>query len=157
VLSLSRKLDYALVAMAELAGRQDETLSARQIAVKYGLPLPTLTNILKELAAGGLVISTRGSKGGYHLSRAAREITLADMIDTIDGPVRLTLCCHEDGQEPAACDLESHCPTKQPLRKVHAMLQGFMQQVTLADLVCDTVQVRFDLAAAGAKAGRTCG
>jgi Rrf2 family protein len=159
VLSLSRKLDYALIALAELAGRGRDTISARQIAEKYHVPLPMLTNILKELAAEGMVASTRGPKGGYRLARVPREILLTDLIDAIEGPLKLTLCCqgaHTD-LDDAGCDLEAHCPTKAPLQKVQVMLQQFLSQVSLADLVSDTVQIRFDRAAGGATSKVTCG
>jgi DNA-binding IscR family transcriptional regulator len=129
-----------------------------------------LTNILKELAAEQMVTSTRGSKGGYRLARPARDISLTDVIDAVEGPMRLTMCCGEHSGDPGGrhadsangadehsghCELEPTCPTKQPLRKVHAMLHAFLGQVSLGDLVSDTVQIRFDLAAA-ARSNVTC-
>ena len=93
MLSLTRKADYALVGLADLARRAPEKASARQLAESSHVPLPMLMNILKELVAGGMVISTRGINGGYRLAKDPGEITLRELIQTIEGPINLTICC----------------------------------------------------------------
>lgn len=139
VLSLSRKTDYALVALAHLATHSDTRSSARGIAEKYGLPQPALMNILNQLTHEGLVSATRGAKGGYRLARDADRITLAELIDAVEGPVRLALCCSESEapMDPPECEIASACPVKVPIRRVHDMLRQFLHQVTLAQLVAD--------------------
>jgi Rrf2 family protein len=131
--------------MVDLAG-QSEAISARAIAEKYGLPAAMLTNVLKALAAAGLISSTRGSKGGYTLSGDPAAIRLGEMIEAIEGPVRLTQCCQDPSEADAeACDIAAQCPTREPIRKVQVLLQDFLGQVSLADLAADTVQIRLQI------------
>lgn len=151
MLSLSRKTDLALVALADLARRAPEGASARQISERYEIPLPMLMNVLKQLMRQGLVDSSRGTKGGYRLALPPGQITLADIITVFEGPLQLTQCCshaepaaHED--ESGACGMEPRCPTKEPIRKVQAMFERFLRDVTLASIVSDTVPLGLRLA-----------
>lgn len=144
MLSLTRKSDYALVALVSLARAAPDKLSAREIAEQFRVPLPLLMNVLTELARHRMISSTRGVKGGYRLARAPEDITLAQLIEAIEGPVRLTLCCHDDsgeapesGSDNQECDLVGSCPVRDPVRKVHAILHRFLDEVTLAHLLSD--------------------
>jgi len=92
VLLLTRKTDYALVALVHLARRAEALVSARELAQRSHLPLPVLMNILNALAHCGLVRSVRGSRGGYRLARRPEDVTLADVIEAIEGPIGLTMC-----------------------------------------------------------------
>ena len=96
MLSLTRKSDYALVALSYLGQQhalaQETPVSARRIADQFGLPLPLLMNILKALSHAGLVTSTRGPQGGYVLSQSPEEISILDVVNAIEGPVRVALC-----------------------------------------------------------------
>lgn len=96
VLSLTRKADYALVAMSHMAHRGQQRTSAREIAERVHVPLPMLTNILHQLSHEGLITSSMGSKGGYRLARGPEAISLADILDAIEGQFRLTMCCSEE-------------------------------------------------------------
>jgi len=151
MLSLTRKTDYGLVALAGLARAAPAKLSAREIAEQFGVPLPLLMNILTELARHGIVESTRGTKGGYRLARSPEEISLTQLIEALEGPVRLTVCCHGDEvapearMDPAECDLEESCPIKAPVRKVQLILQRFLDEVTLAHILCDEELVQLAL------------
>lgn len=76
-----------------------------------------------------------GSKGGYRLARPASQITLAAMIDAIEGPFKLAVCC--SGEEPiehVACDLQDNCQIKEPVRRVHGSLRQFLSRVSLAQI-----------------------
>lgn len=153
MLSLTRKSDYALVALASLARAAPDKLSAREIAERYRVPLPLLMNVLTELVRHGMISSTRGVKGGYRLARAPEDITLAQLIEAIEGPVRLTLCCHgESGEESEPrteeleCSLMESCPVRDPVRKVHAILHRFLDEVTLAHLLSDEELIQLGLA-----------
>ncbi len=144
MLTVTRKTDYALIALATLARAMPNRLSAREIAMQFHMPLPLLMNILTELRQRGLVVSTRGVKGGYQLARAAETITLADLLDATEGPVRLALCCGPDSHAAPReldCDLEHWCPVKEPVRKVHGMFRRFLGQVTLAHLIADELPI----------------
>jgi Rrf2 family protein len=104
MLSVTRKTDYALVALARLAEAQGagrEVLSARRIGEEAGIPVPALMNILKDLGRGGLVRASRGALGGYALAKTPREITVARVIESIEGRVRILPCCEEN--ETDAC------------------------------------------------------
>src|SRR5437868_13882594 len=95
--SLTRKTDYALIALtrlAEEAAGKQQPLSARQIAEQYGLPLPLLMNVLKELHKAEIVCSRRGSSGGYMLCcHDPAEITMLQIIEALEGQVKVALCC----------------------------------------------------------------
>ena len=141
---MTRKTDYALVAIAYLANEEPSRVSAREIAERLGLPVPALMNILNQLGHAGLVLSTRGPNGGYGLARPPNEISLASLIEAVEGPVRLTLCCSGTVETvERRCDLESGCAIKGPVRKVHTMLRQFLDQVTLDQIA--SIQVPDDL------------
>ncbi len=138
MLSLTRKADYAVMAMAELARRAPSRASARELASSLRVPLPVLTGVLHQLRLASLVGSTLGGRGGYTLARDAGEISLAEMIEAIEGPLRLALCCSDQtahGEaDDATCDFESDCRIKEPVQRVHQGLRRFLQQVRLQHL-----------------------
>ena len=116
MLSLTRKTDYALVALAGLAEMEASAsapVSASRLAQVYALPLPMLMNVLKLLHRADLVAAARGATGGYYLQRDPGRISVLEVIETIEGPVRLAPCCeghHGEGaesegqaQEPCNC------------------------------------------------------
>lgn len=146
MLALTRKTDYAIVALTDLAALAPGRASARQIAERCQVPLPMLMNILKELLNKGLITSTRGTKGGYSLEKSPGEITLAELIQAVEGPVRLTACC-EDQQEHVEkkCDLEETCPTRSPMQKVNALLYQFLSNVTLRDIATDQLPIELSI------------
>lgn len=156
MLALTRKTDYALVAMAELARRVPSLVSAREIAQSVRVPLPVLTNILHLLLRRGLVVSTRGARGGYRLARGPERISLEDLIEAIEGPFRLTICCpSRQPLEDQPCDLEPTCRIRGSVRQVHRTLHQFLSGVTLNQIICDTVPPVADLSVAiGQKASQ---
>jgi Rrf2 family protein len=136
VLSLTRKADYAVVALAELAASRPGKLSARELSDRTHVPLPVLTNILHQLLHHHLVTSTMGVKGGYCVARSPEQITLAEVIDAIEGGFRLALCCTEQpSSADPSCDLEHNCRVREPVRRVHSSLRQFLSRITLAQLV----------------------
>src|SRR5262245_7174933 len=148
MLSFTRKTDYALVALARLAeqagpenGGDQEVLSARKIGNQYGIPLPVLMNILKDLVKGGLVRSARGAQGGYSLAKSPQDITVAHVIESIEGPVKFLPCCEED--EALACRecrLHPRCPITDSVRTLNGYLNEYLNRITLADLVAGKIQ-----------------
>ena len=127
---LTRKTDYALVALAALSRAGVSRASARDLARALNLPLPLLRNILKVLASHGLLVSTRGPNGGYQLARAPRGITLAEVLEAVEGPMQLVPCCHLP-EEEVQCRLEDSCHIKGNIRTVHEQLIRFLDDVTL--------------------------
>lgn len=146
MLNLTRKADYALVALAYLSQRREDAggpVSAREIASRFTLPLPFLMNLLKRLVQGGLVTSTRGSSGGYELAMDPGEITLMRVLNEVEGPVRFARCAdtlpvlRNDCEEGQGCPIAEHCPIRGPIRRLHERICGFLEGVTLADLADD--------------------
>lgn len=143
MISLTRKTDYALVALAKLAEAetvQDRPVSVRQIAEEYRLPLPLLMNVFKGLQKAGFVRSTRGAHGGYDLAKSPDRIKLLSVIEVMEGPVRLALCCEEgereDILEPCiSCQALERCPISTSMRKVNDRIIDFLGAVTLEDLM----------------------
>jgi len=128
---LNRLTDYAVVVMSQMARRLDEVRTAPQIAQDTGVPLPTVAKLLNALAHGQLITSRRGAAGGYTLVRPAERITVAEIIQALEGPIALTACV--DGSADG-CDVESLCPMRGNWNKVNRAIHGALSQVTLADM-----------------------
>ncbi|MCG3177886.1 MAG: HTH-type transcriptional regulator IscR [Phycisphaerae bacterium] len=143
MLSLTKKTEYALIAMSHLARRDGKLASAREIAERYSLPLPVLMNILKKLNHENLVDSVRGAKGGYRLAVRSEDLSLTRLIEAIEGPVRLIDCAdfdHDRGTDHGdMCVRMGGCPIRGPVMKVHRRLQEFLSTITLADIVRQTI------------------
>src|SRR5216117_2022431 len=115
MLRLSKRVDYALMAMKHLAVRGDRgSSSAREIAEQYDIPIELMAKVLQRLVRRGLLASHQGTRGGYQLARQPLHITVADVIQAIDGPVTVTACTTEDGR----CDQFAKCNVRDPLWKV---------------------------------------
>lgn len=148
MLSLTRKTDYALIALSLLTQRRAEGdakgVSARVIADQHGLPLPLLMNILKELAHAGIVRSTRGAQGGYSLAVDPHELSIRRIVTVMEGPVRMTECGDAYPRLPIVgqgCGLEANCPIREPMRRLNERISAFLDEVTLADLLESRVDV----------------
>jgi len=140
VLAFTRKTDYALIALTHLAQNPQECNSAREIAGRYGVPLPLLMNILKQMSQQGLAQSIRGPRGGYRLAVPPERISLNDIIAAVEGPVQLVQCVdwyknRVRGKLKSGCDLMAACPVRPTIHHVHARLVEFLSGVTLADIV----------------------
>jgi Rrf2 family protein len=138
MLSLTRKTDYALVALSYLAGRRadgDQPASAKQIAGRFGLPQPLLMNILKELVRAKVLRSTRGASGGYELAVEPGRVTLLEVVTAMDGPIRLAHCADGLPIVGQGCTLSQDCPIQGPIRSLHGRINRFLEETTLEDLV----------------------
>src|SRR4051794_13506134 len=118
MLRLSKKADYALIAMKHLALRGDHrtagSASAREIAEPYDIPIELMAKVLQRLVRGGLLESHQGTHGGYQLARTPSQISVADVIQAIDGPVAVTACSTEE----ARCEQFAKCNVRDPLWRV---------------------------------------
>jgi len=128
-MNLTAKTEYACLAMLELAQRFDaqQPVQVRRIAEGHGIPSPFLVQIFQDLKRAGLVSSTRGAAGGYRLTRSPSEVTLADVLDVVEGHSEPTTCA--SAASPLAPVLLEVCHELSAARREH--LAG----VTLADLV----------------------
>ena len=132
MIRLSRLTDYGIVLLTQLAGRPEmEIHNAGDLAAAVGLPRPTVSKILKALVREGLLVSRRGVRGGYSLARRPEEISMADIIHALEGPIAMTECVTD---EPGCCDLEALCPTRVPWQKINLAIQEALQKVSLMDM-----------------------
>src|ERR1700694_4217855 len=133
MIRLGKLTDYGLVLMTHIARNDDRLLhTARDLAVESRLPLPTVSKLLKELLQGGLLVSHRGIKGGYSLARKPREISVAEIIAVLEGPIALTECSTDIS---GLCDLEPCCPIKNNQRILSQEVRGALDRVMLSDLL----------------------
>jgi Rrf2 family protein len=131
MLRLSKKTDYALLALQYLASDgASEVASTRAIADHFDIPAELLAKILQRLARYGLVAAHKGVHGGYHLARPARAISVAEVVQAIDGPLTLTACSPRD----ARCGQFAACTVRDPLWRVRDQILSVLQTVTVADI-----------------------
>ncbi len=138
MLKLSKKVDYGLILLSRMRS-SEEAASARELARRYDLPAPMVANILKALTAAGILVSTRGAQGGYELARKADQISLADIVSALEGPIALVDCAGEDSD----CRYSSFCPTHDPIQNVHRRFQEFMAAYTLDEITGKPAQGPF--------------
>jgi Rrf2 family protein len=135
MLRLSKKADYALMAMKHLALRESSaSSSAREIASQYDIPIELLAKVLQRLVRRGLLLSQQGTRGGYQLARQPVHISVGDVIQAIDGPVRVTACSTDEGN----CDQFEKCNVRDPLWKVRERILAALGECTIAELAADT-------------------
>ncbi|MDF2097417.1 SUF system Fe-S cluster assembly regulator [Aquibaculum arenosum] len=128
---LNRLTDYAVVVMARMANDGCKVRTAPQIAEDTGVPLPTVAKVLNALARDGLIVSQRGASGGYRLGAPPERITVAAIIQALEGPIALTACV--DGQS-GHCESESLCPMRGNWDRVNNAIRGALEGVTLEDM-----------------------
>ena len=137
MLRLSKKADYALMAMKHLAARQDlASCSAREIAEAYEIPLELLAKVLQRLVRSHLLISVQGTRGGYRLSRGPSTIPVAEVIQAVDGPLTVTACADDDHN----CEQFEKCSIRDPLWKIRGRILDALTTVSVADLTEEPVE-----------------
>ena len=139
MLRISRLTDYATVVLATLAEAPERVQTATALAEHTRIGAPTVSKLLKQLQRANLVTSTRGLHGGYQLARPAAEITAADILDALEGPVALTDCAAGHGH----CGIEHTCQVGRAWQRLNQAIRHSLSEVTLAQLAgIDTAQVR---------------
>lgn len=134
MLRFSKKADYALIALKDLASRPPgSSSSAREIAGRYDIPVELMAKVLQRLVRTGIVASHQGTRGGYHLARAATRISVADVICAIDGPVLVTACSDED----ESCEQYAKCSVRDPLWRLKDRIVESLASFTVNELVGD--------------------
>src|SRR5258705_2964429 len=134
MLRLSKKADYALIAMKHLALRGDRgSSSAREIAELYAIPIELMAKVLQRLVRRGLLASHQGTRGGYQLARVPSQISVADVIQAIEGPVTVTACTTDEGQ----CEQFAKCNVRDPLWRGRGRILSALGECTIAELAAD--------------------
>ena len=132
MLKLSRMIDYGVVVLSQMAHRRSNLTTAPELAEATGLPAPMVSKVLKSLARSDLVVSHRGVHGGYNLSCGPDEISVAAIVEALEGPVALTACVEASD---AHCQVESLCPIRGGWEKVNDAIRGALEAVSLSDLI----------------------
>jgi FeS assembly SUF system regulator len=130
VLRISKLTDYATVILAFLASAPDRLHAAAEVAEQTRLSLPTVSKLLKGLQRAGLVTSTRGSHGGYQLTRPATAISAVAILDALEGPVAITECSGKDSH----CGIEHVCRVGRSWQRVNQAIRRTLNEITLAQL-----------------------
>ena len=129
---LTHLADYAVVLMTAAARRDPGArLSATELAGETGVPLPTAQKLMGQLATAGLLSSARGAGGGFALARPVTDISLADIVEAVEGPIALTMCADGVNHE---CLLDAHCRVKPHMGIVGAKVRGALGAVSLQEL-----------------------
>jgi FeS assembly SUF system regulator len=132
MIRLTNLADYAVVVMTAAAKANDPRLSAASVAAATGLPAPTVAKLMGCLAKAGLLTSSRGVAGGFGLARPASAISLADIVEAIDGPIALTACAHDAASD---CAIEGACAVKPHLSIISRTVRDALKATSLGDLV----------------------
>ncbi len=130
MLRISRLTDYGTMILVHLAGQNAGVCSASDVAAGTHLALPTVQKLLKTLAKSGLVGSVRGADGGYRLTRAPEDITAAEILNVLEGPVAITECSTDLHQ----CELEPLCQVGSAWQKINRAIRSAMEEIRLSDL-----------------------
>ena len=135
---LSSMADYAVVTMSAAARHCGHArVSAAQLAEETGLPAPTVQKLVSKLSAAGLLRSVRGAGGGLQLARPAAAISLADIVEAVEGPIALTACV-DDGRH-GDCGLECSCAVRPHWAMVNQTMRGALAGVSLTQLAGEIV------------------
>jgi Rrf2 family protein len=135
MLRLSRKAEYAIIALKHMLNREAEHLcTSKEIAGRYRIPDELMAKILQKLARSGLVSSTQGVRGGYILGKSPHRITVADIVECIDGPVGIVECATEGDDCKCMQYGEGLCNISDPFLKIQIEFKNFLNGISLADL-----------------------
>ena len=129
MLMLSKKVEYGLISLLHMSGLdRDQLVSAKEISEQYNIPAELLGKVLQSLAKANIVSPVHGAHGGYRLCVPLRQVTLGDVIETLEGPVHFARC----QEDPATCGQFHTCNIKEPVLQIHDQLQEFIHGISLA-------------------------
>jgi len=125
------RTDYGLIALKHIASLPEGDLAnAKEIAARFSLPPNLLAKILQNLSQSGIIEAQKGSGGGYRMVRKANDVTLAQVFESIEGPVHMVMCTSTEG----CCTIEDRCTVKNGLTSLEQKFYEFFDTVTLADV-----------------------
>ncbi|HEX5758899.1 MAG TPA: SUF system Fe-S cluster assembly regulator [Thermoanaerobaculia bacterium] len=130
MIRITRQTDYGIVLLTHLAAHADRPYNAPELASEAHLPVPMVAKILKLLAREGLLDSHRGVKGGYSLARLPEDISMAEIITALEGPIALTECVGESG----LCAHEPVCPSRSNWHVISHAVRRALEGITLAEM-----------------------
>jgi Rrf2 family protein len=134
VLRLSKKADYGLIALSYMAAPgQRAVVSTREMAEQHDIPVELLAKVLQRLARRGVLTSVQGINGGYRLARDPQAISVADVVEAIDGPFTLTAC----SDTTDTCDQFAKCNIRDPLHRIRERIASALATCSVAELAAD--------------------
>ena len=131
MLRITKQTDYGIVLLTLLAQEPSRLFTAPELAAEAQLPLPMVSKILKILAREGVVQSHRGAKGGYNLGRPPEDISVAEVISTLEGPISITECIDDT---PGDCGYAASCPVRSNWNRINLAVRQALEQISLAEM-----------------------
>lgn len=132
MIRITKLTDYGIVLLSHISRTPGwRTRSVRDIATETHLPLPTVSKLLKALTRSGLLVSHRGAKGGYALARRPEDISVAQIISSLDGPIAITDC---SGDPNGKCEIERLCSVRNNWRRINVAIKDALDGLTLAEM-----------------------
>lgn len=131
MIRMTKQADYGIVLLTHMASGSERVFPAGELAEAVHLPGPTVSKILKALARGEVLASHRGVKGGYSLARQPAEITVAEIITALDGPIAITECIDDS---PGECSQEPICAVRGNWRRINDGIRQALEGITLAEM-----------------------
>jgi len=131
MIRITRQTDYGILILSQLASLPAEVVhAAKDVAKRSGIPLPMASKILKALARASLLASHRGVKGGYSLAVSADRISIADVIQALEGPFGITECSFN----PGACEQEPCCPVRTNWQRISVAVRDALDRIPLSEM-----------------------
>lgn len=131
MLRITKQTDYGIVLLTTLAGQPGRLFAAPELALETRLPAPMVSKILKALAREGIVESHRGAKGGYCLGRPADEISVAEVITALEGPIGITACIDDAAGE---CGYAGACAVRSNWNQINRVIRHALDSISLAEM-----------------------
>ena len=132
MIKISKLADYAVVVLAALATSDTRQMTASGLSSQTGLPEPTVAKVLKLLTRDNILESLRGVNGGYRLTMAPADLSIARVVVAVDGPVMVTSCVEGSGD---TCSYQTHCAVKGRWNRVNDAVRSALEGITLRDMM----------------------
>ena len=136
MIRMTKSADYGIVLMTQMAEQGGRVFKAVELSAEAHLPHPTVSKVLKLLARSDLLESHRGANGGYSLARHPDDISVADIITALDGPIGITECIDD---APGECGREPLCPIKTNTQRINDVVRSALESITLSEMIPDTL------------------
>ena len=130
MIRITRQTDYGIVLLTHMAAHLERRYNAPELAGEVRLPLPMVSKILKLLTREGLLASHRGTKGGYSLARVPEEISMAEIVAALEGPVAITECIDES----SGCTYQPTCRVRTNWQRINDALRAALAGISLAEM-----------------------
>ncbi len=137
MLRMSKLADYAFIILTQMMLSPEKSWPASSLAEATSLPLPTVAKLMKLLAKTEIVSASRGAAGGYRLARAPDTLSIAEIIEAVEGPIRLTECAGKATGKASSCDcaVGGGCPVKKNWGRVNSAIKGALEEIKLSEFV----------------------